>query len=94
MKQPVRHVPRVCIPLRHCRWDASKAATADNLVLLTQTEADEHEALWEAGAAAEAAGGQEGAAGRQGLALLRAREPELVARVEATLDRVRRELFY
>lgn len=77
--------------MRQCRWDASKAATADNLVLLTQTEADEHEALWVAGAVG---GGQEGGAGRQGLALLKEREPELVAHVEATLDRVRRELFY
>jgi hypothetical protein len=29
-----------------------------------------------------------------GLAALRAAEPALVSRVEATLDRVRRELFY
>lgn len=28
-----------------CRWDASRAATVDNLVLLTFTEAEAHEAL-------------------------------------------------
>jgi hypothetical protein len=28
-----------------CRWDASKPATVDNLVLLTMDEADAHEAL-------------------------------------------------
>ncbi len=64
------------------RWDASRPATADNLVLLTSAEADAHDEL--------APGGGAGSA----LAALRAAEPEYVARVEAVLDRVRRELFY
>ena len=55
-------------------------------MLLTAAEADAHDEL----AAAPGGGGGGGGA----LAALRATEPDFVARVEATLDRVRRELFY
>ncbi|KAG2455067.1 hypothetical protein HYH02_000892 [Chlamydomonas schloesseri] len=75
---------RATAHLTFTRWDASRPATADNLVLLTSAEADAHDDL------AAAPGGAAGGA----LATLRAAEPEYVSRVEAILDRVRRELFY
>jgi hypothetical protein len=56
-------------------WDASRPATVDNLVLLTQKEADAHDEL------------------QGGLEALRAAEPELVAKVERVLGRVRRECW-
>lgn len=57
------------------RWDAAAPATPGNLVLLTREEADAHDALFDGAADA--------------LRALRAREPEFVERVEATLRRVR-----
>ncbi|KXZ51482.1 hypothetical protein GPECTOR_12g445 [Gonium pectorale] len=66
---------RATAHLTFTRWDPSKPATADNLVLLSTSEADEHEQL-------------------ASLEPLRRERPELVARVEAVLDRVRRELYY
>ncbi|PNH06422.1 hypothetical protein TSOC_007192 [Tetrabaena socialis] len=66
---------RATAHLTFTRWDPSRPAAADNLVLLTLGEAEAHEQL-------------------DSLAGLAEREPALVARVEARLDRVRRELFY
>ncbi|KAG2483870.1 hypothetical protein HYH03_017267 [Edaphochlamys debaryana] len=72
---------RATAHLTFTRWDATRPATADNLVLLSTAQADQHDELTtEKGAAA--------------IEALRASEPALVARVEAVLDRVRRELFY
>ena len=65
----------MCLLYLAHRWDPGQPATADNLVLLTQQEADDHDQL----------------ASLEGLSR---EEPHLVARVEAGLDRVRRELFY
>ena len=59
--------------LTFTRWDASKPATADNLVLLSKEEADVHDAAT--------------------LQEIQLDEPEFVARVEALLDRVRREYY-
>lgn len=68
---------RATAHLEFTRWDAARPASADNLVLLTREEADQHDAL-----------------GPAGLQQLKREEPEFVARVEADLDRVRRELWY
>ena len=72
--------PRPLAPL--APQDASRPATVDNLVLLTQAEADAHDDLPAAGG-----GGEE-----CGLEALRRAEPAFCARVEAGLARAR-ELF-
>lgn len=58
------------------RWDPARGAVADNLVLLTQEEADAHDVA---------------AAAPGGLPALRAAEPEFAARVERGLARARRD---
>uniref|UniRef100_A0A1D2A1J0 THIF-type NAD/FAD binding fold domain-containing protein n=2 Tax=Auxenochlorella protothecoides TaxID=3075 RepID=A0A1D2A1J0_AUXPR len=63
------------------RWDAGRPASPGNLVLLTQEEADAHDAL--------AQGSQGSVHDALALQALRAREPAFCARVEAVLGRVR-----
>lgn len=60
------------------RWDPSRGAVVDNLVLLTKEEADAHDAEV----------GQPG-----GFEALKEREPEFVAKVERKLARARRDFI-
>jgi tRNA A37 threonylcarbamoyladenosine dehydratase len=71
-----RGLSRCTADLTLVRWDASRPARVDNLVLLTLAEADAHEAL-----------GLQGS----GLDELRAKEPKFVAFVEGVLARARLE---
>lgn len=61
------------------RWDPSRDATLDNLVLLTMEEAEAHDAA---------------VASPTGLKDLKRNEPEFVQYVEKILDRARREFAY
>jgi tRNA A37 threonylcarbamoyladenosine dehydratase len=87
-----RGLMRATAGLEFTRWDASRPATLDNLVLLTSEEADAHDRLFDGGDG----GGEEGQkrvvsaeAADAALAALRARDPAYVAHVEAMLERAR-----
>jgi len=100
-----RGLMRSTAGLAFTRWDASRPATVDNVVLLTAEEADAHDALF-GGLGGGQDGGEEGEEedGEAGLRpppsagdaarvleALAAREPEFCAHVEAMLERARRD---
>jgi tRNA threonylcarbamoyladenosine dehydratase len=77
--RPLKGISKNIGDLHLTLWDPTKAATVDNLVLLTKDEAENH----------DLAVGREG-----GLESLRMEEPEFAARVERALERARRDFKY
>jgi hypothetical protein len=67
------------------RWNPTRPACLDNLILLTSDEADTHDAEMEATGAVDENGAH------KGLERLREREQEFVAMVESKFNRVRRD---
>lgn len=77
--RPLKGISKSIGDLHLTLWDPSKGAVVDNLILLTQEEAEKHDNL---------------VSSQDGLDSIRKDEPEFVAKVERALDRARRNFKY